>query len=93
MGVNEVDDYMGQAPENKLATVEAMNTRQMQEVKGMVFMAKQFPRSLPDSYKRIMTACERKILAESSTYEYPKGGEKVSGPSTCGSIGAELGKH
>lgn len=76
-----IDNYMGQATDNKIATVEAMNTRQMQEVKGMVFMAKQFPRSLPDSYQRIMTACERKILAENAVYEYPRGSEKISGPS------------
>ena len=77
-----VDDYMQPTSnDNKLATVEAMNTRQMQEVKGMVFMAKQFPRDMSASYQRIMRACERKVLAENAAYQYPRGQEKVSGPS------------
>src|SRR5690554_970112 len=65
----------------KTAPVEAMNTRQMQEVKGMVFMAKQFPRDIDQSIQRILKACERKSLAEQAIYEYPRGGTKVSGPS------------
>jgi hypothetical protein len=47
----------------------------------MVFMAKQFPRDIAGSYQRIMTACERRLLAENAAYQYPRGSEKVSGPS------------
>ena len=65
----------------KTAPVEAMNARQMQEVKGMVFMAKQYPRDENYALQRILKACERKSLAEQAVYEYPRGGTKVSGPS------------
>ena len=65
----------------KTAPVEAMNARQMQEVKGMVFMAKQYPREENYALQRILKACERKSLAEQAVYEYPRGGTKVSGPS------------
>ena len=35
-------DYTDNTPVQKPAPVEAMSSRQMEEVKGMVFMAKQF---------------------------------------------------
>jgi len=73
-------DYM-EIQNQKTAPVEAMNTRQMQEIKAMVFMAKQYPRDEEECLKRILKACERKTLAEQAVYEYPKGGTKVSGPS------------
>lgn len=65
----------------KTATVEAMNSREMQEVKAMVFMAKQFPRDENAALQRILKSCERVSLAEKATYEYPRGKEKVNGPS------------
>ena len=65
----------------KTATVEAMNTREMQEVKAMVFMAKQFPRDENQATDRILKACERRTLAEKATYEFPRGDSKVTGPS------------
>jgi hypothetical protein len=77
---NDLDNYMLQ-PQNKSVQAESVVGRQMQEVKGMVFMAKQFPRDQHQSYTRIMTACERKTLAESASYEFPRGSTKVSGPS------------
>ena len=61
--------------------VQTMVGRYMQEVQGMVFMAKQFPRNQYDSWEKIKESCKRKTLAESAQYEYPRGGEKVSGPS------------
>lgn len=65
----------------KTAPVEAMNSREMQEVKAMVFMAKQFPRDENYALQRILKSCERKTLAEKATYEYPRGDQKVTGPS------------
>lgn len=47
----------------------------------MLFAAKQFPRDVNVAYANIMKACSRKILAETAMYEYPKGGQKVTGPS------------
>jgi len=62
-------------------TAQAMQGRQMQEVQGMVFMAKQFPRDQYQAWNKIKEACSRKSLAEVAQYEYPRGGQKVSGPS------------
>lgn len=74
-------DLMSSTPVQKPAPVEAMSSRQMEEVKGMVFMAKQFPRDENESLNRILKACERKSLAEKAMYEYPRGDQKVTGPS------------
>ncbi|MFZ5688638.1 MAG: hypothetical protein ACOY9Y_10785 [Bacillota bacterium] len=66
-------------PQN--AAVQTTVGRYTQEVQGMVFMAKQFPRNQIDAWQRIKQACQRKSLAEVAQYAYPRGGEKVSGPS------------
>lgn len=56
-------------------------SREMEEVKGQIFMAKQFPRNTFQAQKRIEDACKRKSLAMTATYSYPKGGQNVTGPS------------
>lgn len=63
------------------AAVQTTVGRYMQEIQGMVFMAKQYPRDQFAAWQRIKEACSRKSLAEVASYEYPRGGEKVSGPS------------
>ncbi len=63
------------------AAVQTTVGRYMQEIQGMVFMAKQYPRDQYAAWQRIKEACSRKSLAEVASYEYPRGGEKVSGPS------------
>lgn len=78
---DNASDYMPVASQERSVTADSMVGRQMQEVKAMVFMAKQFPRDIAGSYQRIMMACERKLLAESAAYVYPRGSEKVTGPS------------
>lgn len=65
----------------KSVTTDMMSTRQMQEVQGQIVMAKKFPRNEVESYNRIMRACQRRSLAEKAEYEYPRGGQKVTGPS------------
>lgn len=57
------------------------SSREMEEVKGQIFMAKQFPRNVFQAEQRILDACKRPALAESSMYQYPRGGTKVTGPS------------
>ena len=47
----------------------------------MVVCAHHFPRDQRTAYARIMEACARPTLAEDATYEYSKGGTKISGPS------------
>lgn len=68
-----------QAP--RTSQTEMMVTRQAQEVQVAMLAAKKFPRDQVTAFNNIMVACQRKKLAESSMYEYPRGGQKVTGPS------------
>ncbi|MGW9128107.1 hypothetical protein ACWGPW_24350 [Paenibacillus chitinolyticus] len=67
--------------EQRSVTAQAMSGRQAQEVQMMLFAAKQFPRDVNVAYANIMKSCSRKILAETAMYEFPRGGQKVIGPS------------
>lgn len=63
------------------ATSEIMLNRQAQEVQASMVIAKKFPRDEIQAINRVLTACQRKGLAEKAMYEYPRGGQKVTGPS------------
>ena len=65
----------------RTSQTEMMISRQAQEVQAAMVIAKRFPRDEVDSFNRILTSCQRKSLAETATYEYPRGGTKVTGPS------------
>lgn len=77
----DFSSYMPSAKQEKSTTTEMMVGRQAQEVQMAMFVAKQFPRDQHAAFQKIMLACERKILAESACYEFPRGGQKVNGPS------------
>ncbi|MDA8220875.1 MAG: hypothetical protein M0Z35_03965 [Desulfitobacterium hafniense] len=66
-------------PQN--AAIMTTNSRYAADLQGMVYSAKQFPRDQFAAYQRIKQACERKSLAMIASYEYPRGGQKVTGPS------------
>lgn len=68
----------GMAPQNNYA-VEA--SRAMEEIKGKMFLAKQFPRDTAAAMNRILSECKRVSLAEQAEYEFPRGETKVTGPS------------
>jgi hypothetical protein len=74
-------EFLNEQKQSLSVTAQATVGRQMEEVKAMVFMAKQFPRDENAALERILKACERKSLAESAMYEYPRGGQKITGPS------------
>jgi len=76
-----VEDTNIQNREENNVIAQAMTGRYIQEVQGMIVMAKKFPRDQFAAYNRIMEACKRKSLAEVAQYEFPRGGEKVTGPS------------
>ena len=81
---NEIANIFGDAPKGMTAqgvTAAMASTRQAQEVQAAMVVAKRFPRDQRESYSRIMEACARPSLAESATYEYSRGGSKISGPS------------
>lgn len=60
---------------------QASSSREMEEVKGQIFMARQFPRNPFQAEQRILDACKRPSLAGTAIYSYPRGGTKVEGPS------------
>ena len=74
--------------ENEFAVTEKSSStinnmlvsRQVQEVQGAMVIAKKFPRDEAKAFDRILKACQRKGLAEDANYTYPRGTEKVSGP-------------
>lgn len=75
--MNELTDQL--TGSNVMA--QSSSSREMEEVKGAIFLAKQFPRNVFQSEQRILDNCKRKSLAETAMYQYPKGGTKVTGPS------------
>ncbi|WP_242227202.1 hypothetical protein [Bacillus cereus group sp. BfR-BA-01315] len=81
-GLSNIDysDYMPK-PEAKSTTAEAMVSRQAQEVQMAMYVAKNFPRDTYTAFEKIMKECERKLVAENAVYQYPRGGQKVQGPS------------
>lgn len=60
---------------------EIMASREAQEVQVAMVAAKKFPRDVVMAYNRIMSDCQRKSLAEQAMYEYPRGGQMITGPS------------
>ncbi len=60
---------------------QASASREMEEIKGQIFMAKQFPRNIYQAEIRILDSCKRPSLAEVAMYSYPRGGTRVTGPS------------
>lgn len=59
----------------------AQSSRQVAEVQAAMIMAKRFPRDETAAITKIVNACKRLKLAESSMYSYSKGGTPVTGPS------------
>lgn len=81
MEIMNVDNYMPAAVAPKSVQAEAVISRQAQEVKAAMQVAKMFPRDENAAYSKIMTACQRTILAETAVYRFPRGGTSVTGPS------------
>lgn len=69
------------AVQSKQVGTEMAVSRQAQEVQAAMIVAKRFPRDEISAQTRILQACERLSLAEKAEYSYPRGGEKVTGPS------------
>lgn len=75
----QFNEVQNQQQQNVLA--QAQSSREMEEVKAQIFMARQFPRNIFQSEQRILDACKRPSLAQTAIYSYPRGGTKVEGPS------------
>ncbi|QDP51255.1 MAG: hypothetical protein Unbinned7913contig1002_10 [Prokaryotic dsDNA virus sp.] len=64
---------------NKLAVVQA--AERQKEVEAAIILANKFKRDESLAYERLMASCKRKGFAETTTYSFPRGGKKISGPS------------
>lgn len=53
----------------------------MEQVRAAMTIAKKFPRDEIDAEQRILQACNRFSLANQATYQYPRGGQTITGPS------------
>jgi len=56
-------------------------TRVVAEIQAMVFLAKKDPRDENIVLQKVLKQCQRKSMAEVAMYSYPRGGQKVTGPS------------
>jgi hypothetical protein len=51
------------------------------EIQASIIVAKKFPRNEDEAYRKLIRACSRPTFAEEARYDYPRGREKVTGPS------------
>lgn len=72
---------LAQQEDRQQHMMETASHREAAEVQAAMVVAKRFPRDVTQSVNRITLACNRKGLAESALYMYPRGGTKVEGPS------------
>jgi hypothetical protein len=77
--------------QNKSVTGEFQESKELSEIKGKMFLARQFPRDENWALQRALKECERADLAASAQYEYPKGDAVVKGPSIR--LVEVLGRH
>lgn len=71
---------IGHVQEREVGAAAAV-AREEAEIKSAIFLARQFPRNEFAAYNKVIKACERPGLAEEAVYNFPRGGQQVSGPS------------
>lgn len=67
--------------QQKRVGAELVSIREAKEVQVAMVAAKRFPRDEVAAYNRILQDCQRQSLAEKAMYEFPRGGQVVTGPS------------
>ena len=60
-------------------TVAVEASRAITEAQGKLLLAKQFPRNYTSCYVNAIQACQRKGFAEKAFFNYPRGGQTVTG--------------
>lgn len=78
---SELEVSNSNTPVRNNAQTDMMIARQAQEVQVAMLAAKRFPRDELEAMNRIKATCQRPTLAEQAIYTYPRGGQKVTGPS------------
>lgn len=63
------------------AIAQYQESKELSEIKGKMYLARQFPRDPDFALQSVLKECNRKELAEVAQYEYPKGDTVVRGPS------------
>lgn len=61
-------------------TVAIESQRAIAEAQGKLIIAKKFPRDPISCYAKIMESCQRPDFAEEAFFSFPRGGQKVEGP-------------
>lgn len=73
-----MNELMGR---NQGQMAQYQESKELSEIKGKMFLARQFPRDPEYSLQAALRECQRKDLAGKAMYEYPKGDSVVRGPS------------
>ena len=74
-----MDQSLMTRPTSKMG--EYQESKALSEIKGKMFLARQFPREPEWALQNVLRECERPELAASAQYEYPKGDTVVKGAS------------
>lgn len=73
-----MNELMGR---NQGQMAQYQESKELSEIKGKMFLARQFPRDPEYSLQAALRECQRKELAEQAMYEFARGDSKVRGPS------------
>lgn len=71
---------MAQFNDINQGTVAIEASRAIAEAQGKLVIAKRFPRDEVAAFAKAMEACQRPAMAEKAFYSFPRGGQKVEGP-------------
>lgn len=74
-----MNEQLMNRPQTKMAAFQ--ESKELSEIKGKMFLARQFPRDVNYSLSCVLEECQREDLAESAMYEFPRGESVVKGPS------------
>lgn len=78
--VNEFGMQQAQA-QTPGVVASSESSKEMERVKGQIFMAKQYPRNQFQAMNRIIDSMKRPTAAKQAAYSYPRGGMQITGPS------------
>lgn len=65
---------------SELAPTGAAAEKQF-EIQSAIVIARRFPRNEDEAFAKLMKACSRTTFAEDASYNFPRGGQNVDGPS------------
>ena len=71
---------MAQLDNINQGTIAIESSRAIAEAQGKLIIAKRFPRDEVAAFAKAMEACQRPAMAEKAFYSFPRGGQKVEGP-------------